>query len=139
MARRSRLRRRGAGYATRMRILAAAAAATAVAAFPAPAHAAHPCGTGDPEVRPIGTLVVGELSRLRYFGVTPLLVSWGDGTRSTPRSDGNRLRHRFRRAGRLTIRLPTPGGQCCDVEHTSCSEAANRHTEVRVTVRRRAD
>jgi hypothetical protein len=121
-----------------MRVLAVLGAMCVLAAVPASAHAAHPCGTQDPELRPIGTLYAGEVSGLRYAGAPPLLVSWGDGTRSSPRIRGNRLRHRFRRAGRLTIRLTTPGGACCDARHERCSPMPDRVSRVRVTVRRRA-
>ena len=117
------------------RAATAAFVAAAFAAAPSSARAAHPCGSAPPELRPTAPLIRGEVAELRYVGFAPLLVTWGDGTRSRPTVRSGRVRHRFRRTGRLTAIVTTPGGRCCNVAHDSCGELPPQRTRFVLRVR----
>lgn len=101
----------------------------------APAEAAHPCGGPFFSMKPTERAYVGELTTFRYGGAAPIRVLWGDGTKSGPRRIASgRIRHRFRRTGRLTVTVVQQGYECCDAAHTSCSPGAEVERRVRVRV-----
>lgn len=84
------------------------------------AIAAHPCGAPYFTMTLKGHAYVGELATFRYFGPDPIRIDWGDGTANGKRRVvRERLRHRFRRTGNVTVTIVQRGYECCDVNHLS--------------------
>jgi hypothetical protein len=101
------------------------------------ARAAHPCGDPHFRMELIGPAYVDEIATFRYFGPVPKRVDWGDGSANGPRRVvRDRLRHRFRRTGRLTVTVVQAGFGCCTSDHASCSEADEVVRTLSVRVRR---
>jgi hypothetical protein len=118
--------------------------ATAVVAFPLAAppatEAAHPCFAAEaPQITLLGVARAGRPAEFKVTGTLLPWVDWGDGTRPRQRelSDDGTLRHRFARPGRYVVTVVGRNGECCNIEHTSCSTTPSTPDRLAVRVHRR--
>ena len=106
---------------------------------PQAAEAGHPCFIPQLRLSLEGTAVVGSIATFRYRGDDMRRIDWGDGSIiGYRRVVRGRLRHRFRRAGKLTVTVVQLRRGCCASDHSGCaSDETVRHT-LDVRVRRRS-